>query len=173
MSDTIRRAMDHVFPDGDPLETGRDPFDTMPPTIALALVREAVGRLAWEAMTYECDACGYNALVWLTLGVEGPLALREARAYVASPFMVRCWACAGNVRQSKQIVDPRFNREPLNGSLRHVGRSTELPVPLLVPDDVAYFVLPARVDRADAGAELVVPEAALIHGRRFFYEGAA
>lgn len=174
MSDTLKKAAERLFPDPAAVSETYDPFDPTTPTLGLALVREAVGRLAWERMVYRCEACSYEVFVYLTLGVEGPPALKAARTYVACPFMVACWACRGRPRTDEERARPQppgpTYREPLNGTMRHVGRSLPLRGVELVPDDVAYFALPHRVDRGDAGADLVIPDQALVAARRWFYE---
>lgn len=168
MSDTIRRAVELAHHGA-----FEDPFDGAAPTLGLALAREAVGRLAWEMMRYRCRECGFAAPIWLTLGVEGPPALRELNVYVACPFMVKCWACSGPPRrQGEPVSSAPYDREPLNGTMQHVGLDNPLRALVVVPDDEAYFVLPDRADRGDSGASLVLPDEARVFAQRWFFEEA-
>ena len=88
MAEQLREALD-ALPSGPEAI-----FEPAPHGTRLALVREAVGRLVWGTMDYACDACGFRWAVWMSLGVEGPPALRESGLYVAAPFTIGCPALA-------------------------------------------------------------------------------
>lgn len=121
--------------------------------IALAMVREGVGRLGWSTMAYRCGQCRFEWDVWLALGVEGPEALREGNLYVAAPFGMSCraspkmQACAGTMSHVRLGQDKVFG-------------------PTLIPDDAPRFVLPHMIQGSE-GATLVVPEMAYVRARRF------
>lgn len=126
---------------------------------ALALVREAVGRLSWGTMTYRCEQCAFEWEVWLSLGVEGPPALRDAGAFVASPFTLsRCPAWPGMQSCPGQMSHVRFADD----------REFE---PTLIPDDAPRFVLPVFMASGER-AELAIPTPALIRARRFHHDAA-
>jgi hypothetical protein len=166
MSDVLAKAASTLY------EGGPDPFDPTKPTIGLSLVREAVQRLGWGTMNYRCEDCAYEVRVWLSLGVEGPPTLRQANLYLACPFAIRCFACAGKPAES--TTPPPFDKQPLNGQMLHVNfaRDDEF-VPRMIPDDAPRFVLPAAVWGGSEGADLHVPSDALVAARRYFYEGPA
>jgi len=48
--------------------------------------------LVWGSMLYRCGA-GHVERMYLGVGVEGPLDLREAGTYIPSPFMIDCRTC--------------------------------------------------------------------------------
>jgi hypothetical protein len=167
MSDVLTNAAKALY------GNGGDPFDPAKPTVGLALVREAVARLGWGTMVYRCEACGYEARVWLSLGVEGPQVLRDASLYLACPFTMRCWACAGKPVEAGDPLPPApFNKQPLNGTMSHVRFDHDEHFdPLLIPDNAARFVLPTAVWGGSEGADIHVPSGALAAGRRWFYGG--
>lgn len=126
------------------------PFEAGQQEAHLALVRAAVARLGWGTMLYACEACGFEWEVWLSLGVEGPPALREESLYVAAPFMVRCPAwpnmtpCPGKMPHVRWADDREFEARP-------------------IPDDAPRFVLPYS---GGDGATLEIPGPALVRARR-------
>jgi hypothetical protein len=137
-----------------------DPFDEPRWAALLALVREAVEQLGWGTMTYACDTCPFEWAVWLSLGVEGPPALRKAGLYIAAPFMLsRCPAwpqmqpCGGRMKHVRWDGDQEFEPQP-------------------IPDDAPRFVLPHSLSAAGEGARLEIPTPALVRARRVLNEEA-
>jgi len=140
-------------------------FDAGPPQVRLMATRAAVDRLCWGAMHYECEACGFGWGIWMQLGVEGPAYLRESGLYIASPFMLgRCYSWPPD--------DSEFGYGTCGGSMAHRGRGRDAQwsEPRIAPDDVPRFVLPREVWRGDQGADLEIPEPALIVARQWHRE---
>ena len=128
------------------------------------LVREAVASLGWGTMTYACDTCGFEWSVWLSLGVEGPPALRDAGLYLASPM----WAGACPAWPIKPDATPEERAQlrhmaKCDGRMGHVRfREDREFAAKLIPDDAPRFI----VGPYDS-AHLVIPEDALVAARRF------
>lgn len=142
--------------EGDPAEHA---FDEPRYAALLALVREAVAGLGWGTMTYACDTCEFEWEVWLSFGVEGPPALRDAGLYVAAPFgLSSCpaWpdmrSCGGRMSHVRWSDDRRFCS------------------PALIPDDVPRFVLPRSLSGGGEGAALEIPTPAVVRARRALNE---
>lgn len=142
------------------------------PQVGLLAVREAVGRLGWGTMTYACERCKFEWEVWLSLGVEGPPALREHGLYIASPFMLG--SCPARPIRPDADENERAQFRHLGaceGHMSHVRFDEDREFePKLIPDDAPRFVLPHTVWRPDEGADLEIPEPALIRARRFHDE---
>jgi hypothetical protein len=152
-------------------EVGADAFAVGPPQVRLMAARAAVGRLCWGAMFYECDTCGFGWEIWTALGVEGPPALREAGLYLSSAFMLgRCWAWPIDENPAPGSPPPHLRTCDGNMGHRDWSRDQEWGAPRIAPDDVPRFVLPREVWRGDQGADLEVPEPALVRARRWHQE---
>ena len=146
------------------LPTGPDAFDDEgSPEVRLLATKAAIERLAHGTMLYRCKDCGYEARIWLSLGVEGPEQLRDAGLYLPCPFIVRCLAWI-----YEPAADPLQQYRPCEGEMPHVEwQRDERFEPRLIPDDALRFVLPRGVWRGDHGGELEVPEPALVAARRW------
>lgn len=140
------------------------------PEARLFVVQEAVRRLGWGTMTYQCDQCRFEWEVWLTLGVEGPSALREEGIFIAAPFVLsRCPAWPVRHDATPEDRARYAHLTDCGGHMQHVrfAEDREFLPPRLIPDDAPRFVLPRAVWRGDHGAELELPEPALVRARRF------
>lgn len=163
MSAQLKDAAQTLFP-----EPGPQPDHVY--GIALALVREGVGRLAWASARYKCGACRFEWDVWLSLGVEGPLGLRKNGLFIASPFATPCPAWPhfdpnDPGRMGDESKDPRCK-----GEMTHVipGGDRQFE-PTLVPDDVPRFVLPHAVFGGSEGAQIEIPTPALVAARKYHH----
>lgn len=139
-----------------------------PPVPQPMLVHEAVTSLGWGTMAYRCESCGFEWDVWLSLGVEGPPALRAHGLYVASPFTLSncpAWPTKAGATDEERAQFRHLTR--CEGSMSHVrfGDDREF-APTLIPDDQPRFVIDQWYDVA----RLAIPEPALIVARRFHSE---
>lgn len=142
-------------------------FDPAPPQVLLMAAQEAVRRLCWGTMHYRCRGCSFEWEIWLALGVEGPPHLKQRGLALACPFGIgRCYAWPRDAAGELTTCD---------GEMLHVdfNRDEHWASPRLAPDDVPRFVLPRMVSRGDQGAELEIPESALVAARKWHSEGQA
>lgn len=146
---------------------GADP--TQRPLV-LPLVREAVATLAHGTMTYACEACKFEWVVWLGLGVEGPQVLRDANLYVPCAFTMPCRAWPVNPEATDEERAQYRHLTVCTGTMSHVrwGEDENFPELRLVPDDAPRFVVGPWYEQGD----LVVPEPAMVAARRFHADRA-
>lgn len=135
-----------------------DPFDPVMPGAVLALIREAIDRIVWLKMRYRCNSCKFTWDVFASIGVEGPESLKDAALYVPAPFMTPCYAW------------PDMKR--CGGHMRHINwqDDVELEPVQIAPDHSARFVLPRSMYRSDHGAEIEIPDEALLFARQYHNE---
>lgn len=134
---------------------------------AQVAVLDAVRNLGHLTMTYRCESCGYEVEVWCALGVEGPLALKDAGRYVAAPFGVPCpaWPIRADATEEERKTYRHLGR--CDGMMSHVEWSRDREVePSLIPDEAPRFVVDPD---ADCG-RLVYTEGALVSARRWHNE---
>lgn len=135
-----------------------DPFDPKLPTSHLLLTREAVRRLCWLKMTYQCgsghvEGCGYRYEVYCALGVEGPPALKDAGLSIPCAFIHKCpTGCGGTAAHAEW------------------SRDTTLDPLVVAPDDAPWFHLPETMERGDSGGALEWPGAAIVKARQWYHE---
>lgn len=133
------------------------------------LVAEAVSQLGWGTMPYQCERCGYEAEVWLSLGVEGPPSLKGKGLYVPAPFTTRCMAWPLKADATEEERATMRDMTSCDGLMRHIDWNRDRRFePRLVPDGAPRFVLDDWYD----SARLLWTEDALVAARRFHREQA-
>lgn len=162
-NNNLARAADALTADLNAGEPG--PWPAAVWTSLHALVRQAPAQLAHMGMHYRCDRCEFEWLVYLTIGLEGPEALKLGGLSLPVPFIIGCprW------HEPKDPEKDPAGYTACGGSMQHVDWSRD-PVfePLvLIPDDAARFVLPDAAPGDDPPCgHLAMPTAALVRGRR-------